>query len=57
MKFTDLLENYIVLKERNQELFYDIKDNVDYYNELINDILSYNLYVKDDFIKLEKIPV
>lgn len=56
MNFTDLLENYIILKERNRELYYDIKDNIDYYKEFINDILSYDLIIKDDFIKLEKIP-
>lgn len=56
MKFTSLLENYIILKEKNRELYYDIIDNVDYYKEFINDILSYNLIIKEDFIKLEKIP-
>lgn len=56
MKFTSLLENYIILKSNNRELYYDIVDNIDYYREFINDILSYNLIIKDDFIKLEKIP-
>ena len=35
MRFTDLLENYIILKDNDKELYYDIKDN---------------------FIKLEKVP-
>lgn len=56
MKFTQLLENYIILKEKDRELYYDIIDNVDKYREFINDNLSYNLIVKEDFIKLEKIP-
>ncbi|MDD6794809.1 MAG: TIGR02678 family protein [Clostridiaceae bacterium] len=56
MQFTSLLENYIILKSNNRELYYDIVDNVEYYREFINDILSYNLIIKDDFIKLEKIP-
>ena len=56
MKFTKLLENYIILKEKDRELYYDIIDNVDKYREFINDNLSYNLIVKEDFIKLEKIP-
>lgn len=56
MKFTSLLENYIILKETNRELYYDIIDNADYYREFIDDILSYNLIIKEDFIKLEKIP-
>ena len=56
MKFTQLLENYIILKEKDRELYYDIIDNVDKYREFINDNLSYNLIIKEDFIKLEKIP-
>ncbi|MBN7576965.1 MULTISPECIES: TIGR02678 family protein [Clostridium] len=56
MKFTQLLENYIILKEKDRELYYDIIDNIDNYREFINDNLSYNLIIKEDFIKLEKIP-
>lgn len=56
MKFTHLLENYIILKNRDRDLYYEIVDNIDEYREFINDILSYNLIIKDDFIKLEKIP-
>lgn len=56
MKFVDLLENYIILKERDRNLYYDIKDNIDFYMDFINNNLSYNLIVKDDFIKLEKVP-
>ena len=26
MRFTDLLENYIILKDNDKELYYDIKD-------------------------------
>ena len=29
MNFVDLLENYLILKERDKELYYDIKDNID----------------------------
>lgn len=57
MKFDDLLENYIILKDNNREFYYDIKDNIDNYSEFINEILSYDVIIKDDFIKLEKIPV
>lgn len=56
MKFTDLLENYLILKERDKELYYDIKDNVDKYKDFIYENLGYDLIIKDDFIKLEKIP-
>lgn len=57
MKFTDILENYIILKDKDRDLYYDVKDNIDYYREFIEDILLYNIFIKDDFIKLEKIPV
>lgn len=56
MTFLDLLENYFIIKERNRELYYDVKDNVDEYKDFINESLSYDLIIKEDFIKLEKIP-
>ena len=34
MRFTDLLENYIILKDNAKELYYDIKDNI---NDCIKD--------------------
>lgn len=56
MRLVDLLENYIILKERDRKLYYDIKDNVDNYKSFIRENLSYDLIIKEDFIKLEKIP-
>lgn len=56
MSFIDLVENYIIIKEKNRDLYYDIRDNIDNHKEFIREILSYDLIVKDDFIKLEKIP-
>lgn len=56
MTFLDLLENYFIIKERDRELYYDIKDNVDEYKNFINESLSYDLIIKEEFIKLEKIP-
>lgn len=56
MKFVDLLENYLILKERDRELYYDIKDNIDKYKNFIYEVLGYDLIIKDDFIKLEKLP-
>lgn len=56
MKFIDLLENYLILKERDRELYYDIKDNIDKYKNFIFEVLGYDLIIKDDFIKLEKLP-
>ena len=56
MNFVDLLENYLILKERDKELYYDVKDNIDKYKSFIYDNLAYDIIIKDDFIKLEKIP-
>ena len=56
MNFVDLLENYLILKERDRELYYDDKDNIDKYKNFIYDNLAYDIIIKDDFIKLEKIP-
>ena len=57
MNFVDLLENYLILKERDKDLYYDVKDNIDKYKSFIYDNLAYDIIIKDDFIKLEKIPV
>ena len=56
MNFVDLLENYLILKEKDKELYYDVKDNIDKYKNFIYDNLAYDIIIKDDFIKLEKIP-
>ena len=56
MRFTDLLENYIILKDNDKELYYDIKDNINDYMNMIKEYLSYKLIIKDNFIKLEKVP-
>lgn len=51
-----LLENYIILRERNRELYYSIKDNYENFNDFLNEKLGYNLIFYEDFVKLEKIP-
>ena len=56
MNFVDLLENYLILKERDKDLYYDVKDNIYKYKSFIYDNLAYDIIIKDDFIKLEKIP-
>ena len=52
MNFVDLLENYLILKERDKDLYYDVKDNIDKYKSFIYDNLAYDIIIKDDFIKL-----
>lgn len=37
MRFTDLLENYIILKDNDKELYYDIKDNINDYMNMIKE--------------------
>ena len=39
MNFVDLLENYLILKERDKDLYYDVKDNIDKYKSLFMIIL------------------
>ncbi|AKN30065.1 hypothetical protein Ccar_04180 [Clostridium carboxidivorans P7] len=51
-----LLENYIILKEKNRELYYQIKDNYDNFKDFLIEKLGYNLIFHEDFVKLEKIP-
>ena len=51
MNFVDLLENYLILKERDKDLYYDAKDNIDKYKSFIYDNLAYDIIIKDDFIK------
>lgn len=52
----ELLENYIVTKQENTELYYAVKDVYDEYKDFIEDKLGYNLIIHGDFVKLEKIP-
>lgn len=56
MEFVDLIENYIIVKEKNRDLYYSIKDNINEYKDFIYNNLGYDLIIKDEFIKLEKIP-
>lgn len=56
MEFIDLIENYMIIKEKDRDLYYSIKDNINEYKNFIYNNLGYDLIVKDEFIKLEKIP-
>ena len=51
-----LLNNYWCVKEQNPKIYFNIKNNLDYYREFIRDKLGSKLIVNDRFIKLEKIP-
>lgn len=51
-----LLENYIILRENNRELYYRVKDNYESFKDFLSEKLGYNLIVHEDFVKLEKIP-
>lgn len=46
----------MIIKERERDLYYSIKDNLDKYKDFVYDKLGYDLIVRDEFIKLEKIP-
>ncbi|TCO77392.1 TIGR02678 family protein [Marinisporobacter balticus] len=51
-----LLENYFILKEKDKDLYYAIKDNYKNFKTFIRDKLGYELLMRGDFIKLEKLP-
>ncbi len=51
-----LLNNYWCIKDNNPNLYYSIKNNLDYYKNFIQNKLGSRLIVNDRFIKLEKIP-
>lgn len=51
-----LLDNYIIIKEDNRDLYYDIKDNLKSFKTFIQEKLGYDILTHQDFIKLEKFP-
>lgn len=51
-----LLNNYWCVKEQNPKQYFEIKNNLDYYKDFIQNKLGSRLIVNDRFIKLEKIP-
>ena len=51
-----LLNNYWCIKEQNPEIYFKIKNHLDYYKDFIQTKLGSRLIVNDRFIKLEKIP-
>ena len=51
-----LLNNFWCFKDQNPEMYYNIKNNLDYYKDFIHNKLGSKLIVTDRIIKLEKIP-
>lgn len=51
-----LLNNYWCVKEQNPKQYFEIKNNLDYYKDFIQNKLGSRLIVNNRFIKLEKIP-
>ncbi len=51
-----LLEHNFILKEEDRELFYLIKDNYRHFKPFIIEKLGYELLIRGDFIRLEKLP-
>ena len=55
-EFKAIIDNYFILKDKDKELYYMIKDGAKAFKSFITDKLGYNLMIRNDFIKLEKLP-
>ncbi|MEO2605131.1 DUF2398 family protein, partial [Clostridium butyricum] len=51
-----LLKNNIILREDKKEMYYKIKDGYKEFKNFITENLGYNLIIRSDFIRLEKLP-
>ena len=51
-----LLNNFIVVKDYDREKYYKIKKNQVFIRDFVSKNLGSNLIIKENFIKLEKIP-
>ncbi|MGL4345619.1 MAG: TIGR02678 family protein [Cellulosilyticaceae bacterium] len=51
-----LLEKQFILREEEPDIYYDIKDHYKDFKKFIVDKLGYELLIRTDFIKLEKLP-
>ena len=51
-----LLNNFWCIKEQDSVTYYNLKNNLDYYKDFIQNKLGSRLIVNERFIKLEKIP-
>ena len=51
-----LLEEFWIIKEKDKDLYYQIKDNSSAFKDFLEQKLGYNLIVNPHMIKLEKLP-
>lgn len=51
-----LLNNFIVHREKDRELYYSIRDNYEEFREFIEKKLKYKMIIRPNFMKLEKLP-
>lgn len=52
----ELLNQRFIIKDKDKEKFYRVKDDLSQYKKFIQDKLGYRLIVKPNLIKLEKLP-
>lgn len=52
----ELLDNYFIPKNSNKEMYYAVKDSAKEFKTFITEKLGFNLLVRNEFIKLEKLP-
>ncbi|QIB27319.1 TIGR02678 family protein [Caloranaerobacter azorensis] len=52
----ELLDEYWILKDRDKEKYYKIRDSISKFRSFISDKLGYQIILTSDLIKLEKLP-
>lgn len=52
----ELLDEYWILKDRDKEKYYKIRDSIPKFRSFISDKLGYQVILTSDLIKLEKLP-
>ncbi|KGG80585.1 hypothetical protein Y919_05300 [Caloranaerobacter azorensis H53214] len=52
----ELLDEYWILKDRDKEKYYKIRDSISKFRSFISDKLGYQVILTSDLIKLEKLP-
>lgn len=51
-----LLYNTVIFKEKDKEIYYRVKDNIKKFKNFIVEKLGYEIIIRGDFIKLQKLP-